>query len=130
MQELMPNIHRICETKHCQGKEQRTGLNWNERYWLNCFEPVNGRTLPQLLKYFLTMVSETAFGMPPTYILGPAPWGTADLGPLSDAPLPLLSVPAADPASMHGELLQYTQMVYGKLKHSLSCICCHMSVST
>lgn len=78
------------------------------------------------------MVSETAFGMPPTYILGPAPWGTADLGALSDAPLPL-SVPAAGPASMHGmhgELLQYTQMVHGELKHSLSCVYDHMSVST
>ncbi len=73
------------------------------------------------------MVSDTAFGMPPTYILGPAPWGTADLEPLSDTPL---SVPATDPASMHGELLQYTQMVHGKLKHSLSCICCLMSLST
>jgi len=94
------DIHCICETKYCQGKEQRPGINWNEQYWLNWFESVNGRTLPQLLKYFLTMVSETAFGMPPTYILGPAPWGTADLGPFSDAILPLLSVPAADPASM------------------------------
>ncbi len=32
-----------------------------------------GLTLPQLLKHFLTMVSETALGMPPTYIRGPAP---------------------------------------------------------
>ena len=40
---------------------------------------VQARTLPHLLKYFLTMVSETALGMPPTYILGPAPCGTLDL---------------------------------------------------
>ena len=129
MQELMRNIHRCCETKHSEGKEQRTGIYWNERHWLICFEPVNRRTLPQLLKYFLTMVSETAFDMPPTYILGPAPWGTADLRPLSDAPLPLLSVPAADPASRHWELLQYTQMVCGQLKHSTSSIFCRLSVS-
>ena len=35
-------------------------------------------TLPQLAKYFLTIVSETALGMPPTYILGPAPCGRLD----------------------------------------------------